>query len=371
MGRFIKLILVVAALAVVVGGVLYFIVHRDEHLIAGVPYWGIYTGSELSSAQAFAVQTILQYWGDDRFTATDISLAFPSEFWNQTSTTSMSDFFIENGYEVTSVPHTDPRDLKEFIDNDIPVISVLLLTPNYENKSIGMDRVVIGYSDREQKVIVHDNQFGNNYEISYDDYATMRNGFSAALVVKPSPALAATLTPPDRSQPYPPRSTAMNSESTQRITIGWVEIGVLRQQIDESLVAADMARVWESILAEPDFSTLHPAAQMYAPFMLARLYTKYLEKHQEAITLLDDKVIPLLETDFSEPYGDWGRTIPKEIYEWPLWTSQPFVLLGLANERLGDLDAARDAYQKAVEANPTDQDAQSRLLMSQLGQPTI
>lgn len=361
MGRFTKILLAILVL-VLVGGALYFWNEgRREHLIMGVPYWGIYTGSELSSPQAFAVYTILQYWGDARFSLREIATTFPSEVLDSRSTTTISDFFSKNGYKVESLAHTDPHSLFPYTNKDIPVITTLLLTPTYENRGVGTERVVIGYSVPDKEVIVHDNQFGNNYRISFDDYAHMRVGFGSALVITPTDELLPNLPPLDRNASYPPRTSIMESESIQRITVKWVEAATLTQMLEKGApVAADLARAWEEILAEPDFERLHPAARFYASFMLARTYTKYLEKHTDAVSLLNKTTLPLTETDFSQPFEEWGRMIPKETYELPLWTSQPWVLLGLAHERNGNLEAAKDAYGRAVEANPSDTDAIAR-----------
>lgn len=366
MGRSTKVILLalcgILAVVLLTSAFKYWNQNNKEHLIMGVPYWGIYTGTEINSAQAFAVYTILQYWGDNRFTPKDIAAIFPSEMWLGTSDMTVEDFFRENGYEVQSLPHMNISEIIPVLEQNIPVISTLRLTPDYENASIGTERVVIGYSNKEEEVIVHDNSFGNNYVLSYSDYARMREGFASGLLVKPAAELAATLTPPDRTTPYPARSAAMDSESMRRIVLLWLGVAMNIKISTELRVptAAESAALLEKMLAEPDFEKLHPAARMNASFTLARAYTLRLNEHQKAIDVLETFTLPLLGTDFSQPFGDWDRKIPADVYNAPLYTSQPWVLLGLAYERLGDLDAAKEAYGRAVDANPNDEDARAR-----------
>ncbi len=368
MNQLIKIgVIALIAAAILGGGVYFWMQSQSKHLIAGVPYWGIYTGSELNSAPAFAVYTLLQYWGDNRFSSREIATKFPSEALGIVSTTTMSDFFKQNGYVVSSLPHTDPKDLFSYINKDIPVISTLRITPDHPNE-LGTERIIIGYSNPDEKIIVHDNQFGNNYELTYTEYERMRIGFSSALIVVPGPELAATLSQNSRSTSYPARLGIMDSESIQRITVKWLEATALQTLLEKGAsisVAEDLAKLWEEILAEPDFEQLPPATRMRASFMLARTYTLYLEKHQEALDVLNTTTIPLMGTNFSESFGEWPAVKSPEIYKIPLWTSQPWVLLGLVHERLGNTEAARAAYSKAVEVNPEDSDARTRFETSE------
>ncbi|MBI1999075.1 MAG: hypothetical protein HYS74_00270 [Parcubacteria group bacterium] len=50
---------------------------KKEYLIGGVPYWGLYRGTELTTSSAFTAYTLLRYWGDDRFTPQEVARRFP------------------------------------------------------------------------------------------------------------------------------------------------------------------------------------------------------------------------------------------------------------------------------------------------------
>lgn len=358
-----KLVITFVAILLVCAGALAYYMggEQREHLIKGVPYWGIYTGTEMNSSHAFAVYTLLQYWGDNRFTPLEIAQLFPSELSGSGEVT-IGDFFRDNGYNVENITSNTASQISEYIEKDIPLIAPLRLTPT-DSQDTATYRVVFGYSNKKDALTVHDNLYGNNLEISYEEYGRMRFNMAPLIVVTPSEELKASLTGPDTSLEYPARKESMDSESMQKIVTKWFQINSLREEYNKTgnPTGNAIAELGEAILSEPDFDKLHPAARVQISLLIARLYYGQLNNYERAREILTNVTTPLIGTDFSQPFGDWDRKISPEVYKRPMWTSEPWIQLGIVHERLGDIEAARAAYQKAVEANPDDLNAQAQL----------
>lgn len=334
-----------------------------SHLILGVPYQGSYLGTEINTDSAAAVMTILSYWGDDRFTVSDIAKTFSYSLYGsaQTNFGNLVSFFEQNGYDAKIISIEDKDGLISFLDKDVPIIVSQQISADAPVDTEVM-RVFIGYSNLRRTFIVHDNNFGNNYEISYSDFKRLQsldNTGGFGLVIEPT-ALTANLSRPLEPAPYEERLGIMGSEEIQHIQVHWVTIDHLLQ--DDNPDYAQIASLWEEIVYGPGFSQLHPAGRIHAAFSLGRIYTNFLNKQQEAIKAFDVAAKIGEEYDLKLPFGEWQRRSP-EIYDDPWWYAAPRIGIGVANIRLynesgdrGYLDAAEDAFIEARKYNPDNQD---------------
>lgn len=344
---------------------------NKEHLISGVPYAGSYLGTEINSGAASSVYSLLQYWGDTKFNARDIARAFPySPFKMVRGTEKITygdiyEFLSSNEYNIAIPEFKTKGDVQLFIDQDIPVIIGQRLTDEIE-EDIQTMRLIIGYSDKTGEFITHDNNFGNNYRISYDEFFRLLNpGSNYLLIATPNARSRRQLNGPNTNYEYPQRLSIMDSEGVRRIQISWTLIDTLMLQNPPDYER--VASIWESILSDSGFKELHPAGRYQASFQLGRIHTNFLNKHEDAIRIFEDVTIPLLSYDFSKAFGEWQRNNPG-VYDNPWWRTAPWVGIGVANIRLANqatntskkevyLKEARVAFTEVLKKDPTDQDA--------------
>lgn len=356
------------ALLIVIGLVSLFFLEntKQEHLIPGVPYWGAYRGSEITTDGAFVIYSLLQYWGDSRFDTKEIADVFPFNLTSDAqdiSYVSIADFFRSIGYKVNIVRAEDSSFIKSNINNNIPVVLVQKIDDTIPDYVVPTMRVIIGYSDKNKIFTAHDNAvFGNNYEISYKMFNNLRTSPNI-LIIEPEEEALSYIDGPDLTRSYPERLSIMNSESMQEIQKNFIAVGTLRLQrarTGSNTSSQQIVDLWEKILAEPDFGNLHPAARMLASFNLAKEYTNILNEHEQSITILETITMPLLSIDFSQPFGDWERLQP-EIYDNLRWYTRPYITLGLSYARIGDLEKAQEAFESALGRDPTNGEARAWL----------
>ncbi len=370
----IPLVAIVGFVAIIFGALFYFYPvtipgqKANEHLIAGVPYWGSFRGTPINTNGAFIVYSILHYWGDDRFSVKEISDKFslsPTDDPNATFSgidlyKDIADFFTTNGYDARIVEAPQLETIKSFIDKDIPVIvserlvSEKELPPNI--KLVGTTRLVIGYSDKEKKVITHDNIFGNNYELSYEEFDALRSGMTAkVIIVEPKEEILGALKGVNRSILYPKRLAIMDSPGIRRMHIKWNAIYSL--YLEPSLTTEERlkwtAELLEEIVFDTAFNELHPASRVVMSQFLARVYVnRHIEYYNDAIKLLEKVTFPLLSPEIlKKPYGEWERPNP-EMYDDPGWYSSSWITYGYAHFKLGNRAKAGEAFRKAVSLEP-------------------
>lgn len=187
-------ILIIIVFVFLVGGGGYFYYSRIlavNYLISGVPYNGVYNlyFREANTSEISSVLDILDYWGDKRFSISDLRREF---LYSESATSTVfspppsvniseiQNFFIRNGYKTSgwlSVEASNViKEIKQFVNSEkkVPVIILTIRTLDEKNNiSLVNFQVVIGIFDNSQKVIVHDHYYGNNYEISYTDFTKM------------------------------------------------------------------------------------------------------------------------------------------------------------------------------------------------------
>jgi hypothetical protein len=336
--------------------------HPSEHLIAGVEYWGLYEGTPITSTPSFIAQTLLSYWGDTRVSEYDVASIFKIQLEHESVDSrqqvyyysNFETFFEEMGYDFTVDTRNDPDAIKAIVSQDLPVVIAQRLALDAPI-NITTSRVIIGYSDVKKVFIVHDNNFGNNYEISYEDFESLRDpeATKGFFYIQPSPELVGSIAGPDRSKTYPPRLSIMDDKDVREVLINYEILGSLRRE-EKGLGVnknAEIVGVWEDIVFGEGFSKLHPAGAMMASYSLAVAYTNRLKEHQKAVDILEDITIPFLEVDFKEPSGDWDRK-NLEIYDAKEWYTDPWLYLGISHYRLGNRAAAETAFKKTISLDP-------------------
>jgi len=339
----------------------------EGHLIAHVPYKGQFTGSSLATQSVTAVASILAYWGDTRFTEHDLHHAFPSfEDTGPQHLGFIASFFKEHGYNAEELRIIGVDELTAVIKKDIPVIVYQRLGVDAPAELIS-ERLLIGFSEKDNVLIFHDNDFGNNYEISYEDFALLNerlpSGTAAAmLIVTPGDGITGILEGSDETYEYPERLRIMDSPGIRKITINWREVVYLITRFERTGTpgAGRSVELLNEIIAHESFDELHPAHRMLFAYQLAGFYMGNLGKSEEAIAVLENVVTPLVENyDFNESFGEWK--IRHDMYKNPFWKWAPWARLGYLYTRTGDIEKAEAAFQKSLEYWPDNEESLNAL----------
>ncbi len=335
------------------------VVQEVNHLIAGVPYYGIYnhffdTPFGVRLELTAAVASILGYWGDNRFSLEDLVERFPPDkFFNSEE---IYKFFEDNGYERGKVGWVGTKEglaisrIKRYVNlqQNIPII-VYQVQPGTPERYPGIYRVVIGLFDKNEKVVVHDYNFGNNYEIPYADFEKMfQSNRGAIMAVWPSADLAPSLKRELPAPSYPKRIEAMDKLGP-----------LLTKRNKVVLLARDgqyggAIEVQREIVNDPAFSYFHPAYKVFFLSMLAK-YFLLAGQPDETINLINSKILPL-NNNLTEPYADWpdqsdGLTAFGDKMAFP------FRLLGQAYLEKGNEESARKNFEQALKIDPNDKES--------------
>jgi len=326
-----------------------------EHLIPDVTYHGQYLGTILSNQEPNAVRIILDYWNDQRFDDNYLATLFEPttvEGLLRLSIESVAQFFTEQGYVATVSPIASASDLKYYIANNIPVyVNQKLVSVSPIN--IASSRVYIGYSDIRQVFIVHDNNFGNNYEISYEEYERLSAQGQQMLIVHPlayelkeDPSYESAL-----GSSYPNRLGIMNDPGLREVQLLLMEVNLYKKEakVDGVNRVSETIAALERIISHEAFDRLHPAARMSISYNLSGFYMEERPDIERAITILTTVTLPLIESyDFSQPFGEWDRKMDASVYEAPFWNATPWTRLGYLYIRNGNEEEARAAFEKAL-----------------------
>jgi len=333
----------------------YFYQSQVNYLIPGVPYYGFYNHFfGANSTLITSVASLLGYWGDTRFSSFDLMGYFYKDrkISDAITTQEIADFFKLNGYNVerwiSEKPGNEISEIKKFVNQDkkIPVIV-------YQKRSLAPDnqqsafRVVIGLSDRDKKVTVHDYAFGNNFQISYDDFNRMfLLNARAFLSVWPTDDLRKKIKGPNYDTAYSGRMAAMD------------EMGdyLARQnEINFYFLSGDYAKALEiqqKFIGDEKFNSLPPAYRVYFNTFLAKIFLG-LNQPAKAIEIIIDKVLPL-NFNLDEPFDGWTEQISyfKDNNYSRASLAYPYYALGLAYTAEGDKTLAKKNFEEVLRINP-------------------
>ncbi len=313
-----------------------------NYLIPGVPYNGIQNlyFQNAYSTRVSSVMDILGYWGDERFgdvNSLNTELQRPSI----SASVVLKKFFEDNGYQTyywtSSSSGGELRGIKKFVNADkkIPVIVFQKRWLDAESPAYG-SRVVIGIFDKDKKVIVHDSDLGNNYEIFYSDFEAMFTGnLREILAVWPSDKIRNSIKGPDYSVPYPARTEEMNKIGPLLIT-KLVDADTYRIKLGnaEKAVAS-----YKKLIDDPNFHYLPGAFQVTFLTFFARMHTP-LGQYDEAIKIINERVLPL-NHDVGEAPKGW-LVVPADRL------SYPYFILSLAYLKKGELTEAIKYYKEML-----------------------
>jgi len=369
MGKQTKIaIIVLGALILIGGGLFYYHYYYQppvNYLIPGVPYYGFYNHFfDADSSVITSVADILDYWGDERFNLTDLMGLFTKS--GIFTSGNLQNFFKENGYETYRWTSTQEggelSQIKKFV-NDNKKTPVLV----YQNRSVDSRRiakgfrVVIGVLDRDKKIVVHDHDFGNNYEISYENFQKMfQVDTRAILAVWPSNDLIRDIKGPDFNKTYSNRLTAMD------------KVGELLIKGADSLIFYDKGDYERSVhlhrelVEDPGFSYFPPAHRI---IMLGFLVNSQLRLSSTTPTVIDEvikfinaEMLPL-NNNLSASYDGWTEQV--EFFKNHGYSvdkfAQPYYFLGKAYLYKEEKTLAKRNFEEALKIYPNHKPSQDAL----------
>lgn len=348
-----KIILIIIIIALLTGGgfYYYFKINQVNYLIPGVPYNGIYNlfFAKADYSAVSSVMDILSYWGDDRFSVSQLKQIFMVSATSTLSavfsplvyqsTLTIKNFFENNGYAtyrwVSSGTGDELTEIKKFVNSKqkIPVIIYQQFSSSAEGLS-GF-RVVIGVFDDDQKVVVHDHYFGNNYEISYKDFKAMFfSDARAILVVWPSDKITGIIKGPDYNISYAPRPESMDKVGNLLVA-KWLR-GLNYYRLNDFKKSSEFL---EEMVDNSDFQYFPPAFQVDMFSFLTLAYID-LGELDTAIDLLNNRVLPLNQ-NLAKPFEGWVLSSADKFVI-------PYFLLSQAYLEKGQRDLALVAYKEMV-----------------------
>lgn len=365
----ISFVLVIAVGLFGIFGWQYFNRNQVNYLIPGVPYDGVYSHFlEFDSPVVTSVADILGYWGDE------VDLPFLSSALEgyDITTSQLENFFQAKGYKtylyVSGQAGNEINEIKKFVNPKMKIPVIV-----YQKRSIDPDRisnglrVVIGVFDNEKKIITHDHDFGNNYEISYTDFEAMfRPNARTILAVWPSTDLAKKIKGPDYSRVYQARWPEMEKIG-QFLMKGADFVTFYFQKNYEKA-----SQLIPELIDDPALSYLPPAHQVQLYSLLVRNSLGRLDVSQnnsnnpvildEAIDFINNQILPL-NNNLSQPYKNWTEQI--EFFKNHNYSEDKFVtpyyLLGRVYLLKGDNEMARKNFEEALKIDPSHKASQTAL----------
>ncbi len=320
----------------------YFFSIPKAHLILGVPYYGIFSGTILANDIESSVAMILGYWRDERLSLEEIGSVFGSIEPGTIRTYSWDEiksFFISRQYDVELKQFKDISEIVRFISvsPEVPLLTTIL---NIRGNGF-TSAVLIGADPRAGTITVHQTAFGNNYILSVSEAVFPLR----ALIVKPGSAIQSSSAGPNHNVAYPKRLGIMDDSDIRGVNVAWIEA----QFVEKEWIATgknrdkalELIQKWEAVIAHPGFEKIYPAGRVLAYSMQA-YYAIELGEYDLAISLLREKAIPL-NRDFNKPYGEWPRD--PSMHE---RSTRPWLFLEKAYAAKGDLKNAQEAREERL-----------------------
>ena len=332
---------------------------ENIYLIPGVPYVGLYTGTRLWNSAETSVYTVLQYWGDKRFSTADVAETFSLQARDskRLGLEELAGFFGSHGYLVRYVELNELFDFAQYINprNRVPLVVHQMASRN--DQDITVIRVVIGIDDKNRLVTVHDNIFGSTYKISYDEFLGLfpesNRGF---LVITPSPTIAELLQPQLNPSPYLPRTSIMDNTSVRQLIFAWLRMD---EKTIQGVPDSEILLGWLKISKDEAFPLLHPTARIIIYNRIARYYT-LLHQYDEAINMLKNFSLPLYQEDIGASFNGWERSEYDPAIT-ARFRSIPWDYLGKAYIGKGNILEAKSAFKEALRIDPTNPTAKDEL----------
>ncbi len=348
---------------------------KIDYIIPGVPYYGIYNHKEsasfLSTDKPAAIASVLEYWNPGKNNFQTIDQFFPNlverkEFDKPRSWDEIKNFVNSQGNYVTEIEELIIDDLKKYVNpkTKTPVIITLAIDQNQPvNIPYYTMKVLIGIKESEQKLVFHDFWFGNNYELTYDEFNKLAEKTNPRfknkyLVIQPKDInnKLKEINNASNTNSLDPKRTQLTNINSQMLLNYILGSAVLKYGLP-SRMAIDYS---EKVKNEASFESSFPP--IFKTLLFFRLAQAYL-----ALDDLDNALAAALKSvelnhDLDKPSGDWpGYEIAYNSASNKGQLSNSYRILGDVFNKRGAPEEAKYNYQKALEIYPENQLAQEGL----------
>lgn len=328
-----------------------------NYVIPGVPYYGIHNHTEKVASVygdvSLPIASVMQYWNPDQANLQEMSRYFTSQrgFISDEVIKKYMDFAANDQYVVQNA-RIEIQDLKKYINPEIrtPLLFGMPVAADQPEKTYYHPlNVLIGINEPEKKVIFHSIWFGNNYELSFDDFQKymerMRSDERHQYLIIQAKDLKNKLTEIDGrgTQPYPARGQVvkMIEPMVRSYTLGY---GTYRSGVFDQAIS-----FFNKIIEAPNFeSSLPPYFKMKTYVYLSMAHLK-MGNVDKAVEYANNAVE--VNHDLDKPFLDWpgysfsDNSIPGREGE----SSEPYKIAGDAHLKKANYDKAMENFQKAID----------------------
>jgi tetratricopeptide (TPR) repeat protein len=377
--KIVKVILTVAGIVLLflaVFGAWYFWKLKNasaDYVIPNVPYYGVYNhkdnNTKLVRDTASAVASILEYWnpGQVDFEAIGTVLGRTSD--NKQTDVSPEIFdkiFESNGYSI-EYTKLDISGLNKYLNSDsrTPLLFFQALDKDQPKElQYYPPSVLIGIKSSEKKLVLHSYWYGNNYEIGFDDFNALwgatapfqRNYYA---IIKPNNYDAVLSGVKKRANtPYSARTSIMKNAEFMFRNMALGEIALWRAN---SRLATEY---YSKVEDDPEFQEYFPPyfkVLLYTQKSIALLRQKKIDSNHNMALELAQKAISL-NHDLDKSFRDWpGFDINKNSSGETGILAEAYEALGDIYYFKGELEAAKESYEKALQIFPNAQRTKASL----------
>ncbi|MBI2618288.1 tetratricopeptide repeat protein [Candidatus Kaiserbacteria bacterium] len=339
-----------------------------NYTIPGVPYFSLYNHvgnvSYLILDTDAALASILEYWNPSEYNFTGLLRKISTNAKNPFITLlDLENYVLELDNYVTKQEYLGISDIKKYVNQEVK--TPLLLFSAYDvNQLPGALyyplSVIIGINESEQTLTLHNYWLGNNYKISFEDFATLQERKlgekNIYLIIQPKTFKNTLLRlKENESIIYPERGVIMNEslEMVKNYTTG------------TSLLLNGLYMLAEKhlklVINDQKFEKFMP------PYLKVMSLT-FLAEAQLALGKDNEArnyVIKAIELnhDLDKSFQDWPGyevryNIPETITD---RVTRPYIILGNVYKKSGLLDEAKVSYEKALAINANDVNARTNL----------
>lgn len=380
-----KKYIILAAVLIIVAGAIAFgvkyglffysngVQNQSDYVIEDVAYAGIFNHKGkfafVSGDTSAAITSLLEYWNPGQNNLANIRQCFSSGRGRLINMMSAKDCVSGFGDYDSQVVHLNTDELKKYINNETKT-PLFLFLPISTDQPVEViyhpATILIGVKDSQKKVVLHDYWFGNNYEISYDDFDKLwgkmrpdeRNTY---LVVQPKNLRDKLRAMSSRSTAeYPNRTSIMVQAHSifKNYALGggaaWRGMYEMAQEY------------YTEALDDPKFEDYFPP--YYKVMLFSKIAEVYLAQNKFDQALTNANKAVELNHDLDKPFKDWpgyeeGGNKPGNVGV----ASSAYKVLGDVYQKQKDYQRAVENYQKALDVDPGNENAKSGLQLAKLG----
>lgn len=344
-----------------------------DYVIEGVPYFGLHNNHYgktvfLSNDLSAAVFSLLEYWNPGQNDLVNVGSFFTVQDGRVLTADKVYNFFdFFRDKDIYEKPQAIKMDIDEFgkyvnPEKKTPIIVMMpLISDQPKGFLFNPAWLLIGIKNSEKRLVFHNYWQGNNYEINFDDFnkikeTAQKTGGSACILIQPK-NLSEKLDEIKSREKFPSqiRTSIMNNgtEVFNDYALGRV-----------LFFSNSLARIQESLnyllraKNNPNFEEFFP------PILKVRLYNTIAmalnsqEKIDEALQYAN--LAADLNHDLNNPFKDYSGYDSVDASS-AGQLSETYVILGDIYRKKGDLEKAKENYQKALNINANNKMATSGL----------